>query len=153
MTRKLRRDQDHSPKQPDEDFQAAYLREVQATESALAEASKTLEDLPMACLEKGMLARETISDLRGDPIDLAASAAEANETPAERTPFLFFSQGFELPVVTAATLPLLQLKQMSGREKEKRVRSFGAGVDDESRTGHEQLEAKMSLRRGSERDP
>ena len=127
VNRQLRRDQGHSPEQPDEDFQAAYLREVQPIESALTEASKTLEDLQTECLHKGLLARETLSDLLGDPIDLAAFAAETNETPVGRTPSF---PGLELPVITPATLPLLQLEQMSGRDEEKRVRYIGGGVDD-----------------------
>ncbi|KAI6790358.1 hypothetical protein KC361_g7963 [Hortaea werneckii] len=108
VNRQLRQDQGQSPEHSDEEFEAAYTKQIQDARSALTDAANRLAYLEEECVQEGF--RVVITAV-SPPMSADAHADRESEAPGEGKPS---SLALGMPVVTPRTLSLLGLKQMMG---------------------------------------
>ncbi|KAI6822656.1 hypothetical protein KC332_g8372 [Hortaea werneckii] len=118
--RQLRQDQGQSPEDPDEEFEAAYAKQIQEVRSALTEAENGLAHLEEECVHEGLLVDHAADHFLPQPMSADAHANEETETPEEGS---LSSLALGMPVMTPGTLPWLQLKDMVGHSDRRQSQS------------------------------
>ncbi|KAI7287037.1 hypothetical protein KC345_g814 [Hortaea werneckii] len=109
--RQLRQDQGQSPERPEEEFNAAYTKQIQDANLALTEAENGLAHLEEECVHEGLLVDHAADHFLPQPMSADAHANGETETPEEGSSS---SLALGMPVITPATLSWLQLKNMVG---------------------------------------
>ncbi|KAI7204836.1 hypothetical protein KC316_g512 [Hortaea werneckii] len=129
INRQLREDQGQSPKLSDEEFEAAYTKQIQDAASVLTDAEKELAYLREECAKERF---PVVIKAFSPPMGVDVHADGESETSEEGTPS---SLAFCMPVVRPGALSLLHLKDtmvFSDTSPNRILESYlrGVPVDD-----------------------